>query len=306
MEFWGAYDMDYIWVLRAMGFTISEMQRAGYNARDLFDGGISLRELVLEFSPDDLRKNGFSTQEILREAVDSFNIHEWNFREWILILAGFATSEMQIILWELRHLGFSEKVLRAVGFTASWFFTAVGFSPDDLRESGFSTQEILRAAVACFNIHDWNIHEWTLILAGFATSEIETILWELIGQFPLHDLRKHGFEIADLCHTGFDSWELQCAGFHASQVRAAERASAIRRDNHEVIGRDTRNKHGVNRQKIIWRAQCNFNKRAARRLAQMDTSRKPHRTDKYIVELPSVRASQRHKRAWRLSRDKQT
>ncbi len=142
-------------VLRQAGYSAKDLLNAGYDAKSLLDAGYSVKSLkeagvaltsllAAGASPAELLKAGFLQGELNGQGITAERLLQAGLTPAELKKAGFSATELAAAganAGSLQAAGFSAKELRPAGFSASQMRQA-GYSAKELREAGYSLQDL--------------------------------------------------------------------------------------------------------------------------------------------------------------------
>eukprot|EP00747_Dinoflagellata_sp_TGD_P166249 gnl/TRDRNA2_/TRDRNA2_188752_c0_seq1.p1 gnl/TRDRNA2_/TRDRNA2_188752_c0~~gnl/TRDRNA2_/TRDRNA2_188752_c0_seq1.p1 ORF type:complete len:347 (+),score=89.69 gnl/TRDRNA2_/TRDRNA2_188752_c0_seq1:22-1062(+) len=135
-------------LLRDEGWQLADMRRLGYECKDFVDANYQLLDLMEVFGAPDLRKGGFTVQELVDAGWDGTRGKEAGFTVESLVQAKCPSRKIRDAGFDdvqsavaLRQLGVSAHEMRQGGWPLSMLRMA-GYSFTDLRCAGFSAASV--------------------------------------------------------------------------------------------------------------------------------------------------------------------
>jgi intracellular multiplication protein IcmE len=239
-------------IMKAAGFTASQLKDAGYSAKELKDAG---------FTPSELRNAGFTAKELKDAGFSAQDLKDAGFTAKQLKDAGFSASALKAAGYSDRAIadaGFSAPALEAAGIKSlmdeakqcspealrqdktrgmtaleirkkyncsATAMKSAGFSASDLKNAGYSAQELRNAGFSPNELKDAGFSAKELAAAGFTPNELKDAGFsakELAAAgFTPKELKDAGFSAKELAAAGFTPKELKDAGFSAKELAAA-------------------------------------------------------------------------------------
>jgi uncharacterized protein YjbI with pentapeptide repeats len=135
-------------ILKAEGYTATEMKVAGFTATEMKQAGYTATELKeAGFTATELKEAGFTATEMKEAGFTATELKEAGFTATEMKVAGFTATELEeagFTATELKEAGFTATELKQAGFTASELEEA-GFTASELEEAGFTATELEEA-----------------------------------------------------------------------------------------------------------------------------------------------------------------
>jgi len=183
--------------LRAAGFSACQLKGAGFTAAQLKDAG---------FGDDELRGAGFSQSEIraaggLPEGITADDVRR----------AGCGVEGLR----RLKAAGVSARAIREISNCTAAQMLAAGFTPKELRDAGYSLQDLLAAGLSPQALKDAGFSAADLRRAGLSAEALKA------AGFNADQLKKAGFSATALKNAGFGAKDLFGAGYNAAALKDA-------------------------------------------------------------------------------------
>lgn len=162
---------------KAAGFSALEMKNAGFPDAELKGAGFSNAELAQASG----LPFGMSAEDVLKKGCNIDAIKDLKSK-------GVSAAAIKRIsgcgIDQLKNAGFSPQELKDAGFTAADLLNS-GFTPADLKKAGYSAKDLLDAGVSPDE----------LAAAGYADNEIKRALSDLPKNITPADIRQNGCSI---------------------------------------------------------------------------------------------------------------
>ncbi|MBA4695841.1 MAG: type IVB secretion system protein DotG/IcmE [Legionella sp.] len=185
-------------VLKAAGYTATDLKNAGFTPEALKAAGFSAADLKnAGFDAGALKAAGFSADELKRAGFTPSDLKKLGFSPKDLKAAGFSPDALKAagaLAGELKEAGFSAEALKQAGFT-----------PAELKAAGFTPEELKNAGVSAGALKN----------AGFGARELRG------AGFSAGILKDAGFSPQALAKAGFSPDVLKAAGFSNSDLHQA-------------------------------------------------------------------------------------
>jgi intracellular multiplication protein IcmE len=174
--------------LRAAGYTLNELVRAGADPKKLHQAGYSAKDMLAA---------GYDVKSLLDAGYTAKSLKNSGISLTRLIAAGVTPAQ-------LVKAGFDRDQLAAQGISARQLLRG-GASPADLRKAGFTATELAAAGA----------NAGALKAAGFTAAELRQ------AGFTASQMRQAGFSAKALRGAGYSARSLKVAGYTAGDLLRA-------------------------------------------------------------------------------------
>jgi intracellular multiplication protein IcmE len=235
-------------IRRISGCTPAQLKAAGYSVDELKRAGVTAAELkAAGFSPEDLAKAGFSARDLMNAGLSPEDLAKAGFSADAIAAAQDALPP-GVTADQIKKAGCSVETLkreRQAGISAKMIHEQAGCSDEALKAAGFSDAALKYAGFDPATIKALQVKELTdeqkagiraagcdpeklkaLRASGVTAKQIQDLNGCSAAQlkaagFGAKQLADAGFTPAELLEAGFDSGALNSAGLVPSSVIAA-------------------------------------------------------------------------------------
>ncbi len=205
--------------LRAVGFSLPELQQGGFTASEMRAAGVSVAELKeLGYTVAQLRAGATKPAELLALGCTPSQLRQGGYTAVELKGAGLPLETLKhagCSPKELRGAAYPVAELRRVGFEAKEL-RAADVRAEDMRSAGYLAAEMKAAGFDARRLRAVGFSASELHAGGFSASEMRSE-----KSFKVSDLKAVGYSAVELREGGFGPKEMEKGGFPLGKLKAA-------------------------------------------------------------------------------------